>query len=311
LFLSRDGPPARLPVDLNETVERTVALRRYELRMENIEVQLELDRHLPLTLADAGQLQQVLLNLMINAEQAIQQDRGRGHIWIRTRRIDSGRVAVMVADDGPGIPPGHAARIFDPFFTTKPPGMGTGLGLAIAYGIVHDHGGELVAECRQGGGAQFIVELPVAIQNPPVVLDRRVQSEAMVPEPDTGLPSRTILVVEDEPTVAHLIADVLGEEGHVVDIVLDSRHGLDRAQRQDYDLVLCDLRMPYLDGRGFYRELVRRGSPLQDRLIFVTGDTLAPRTVQFLQSGGLPYLAKPFFVEELKETVHRALYSGQ
>jgi DNA-binding response OmpR family regulator len=113
--------------------------------------------------------------------------------------------------------------------------------------------------------------------------------------------------VEDEPTVARLIADVLSEDGHVVDTILDSREGLELAQARRYDLVICDLRMPHLDGRAFYRQLVRGENPLQQKLIFVTGDTLAPRTVDFLQTCGLPYLAKPFLVEELKEVVGRTL----
>jgi DNA-binding response OmpR family regulator len=116
-----------------------------------------------------------------------------------------------------------------------------------------------------------------------------------------------ILVVEDEPTVAQLIADVLSEEGHMVDTVLDSREGLNLARARRYDLVICDLRMPHLDGRAFYRQLAHEESPLRQRLIFVTGDTLAPRTVDFLQRCGVPYLAKPFLVEELKNVVARSL----
>jgi len=116
-----------------------------------------------------------------------------------------------------------------------------------------------------------------------------------------------ILVVEDEPTVLQLIADVLREEGYRVDTVVDSRQGLELARAHRYDLLICDLRMPHLDGRGFYGELAREENPLRHRLIFVTGDTLAPKTVDFLRSCGLPYLAKPFLVDELKEVVARRL----
>lgn len=114
-------------------------------------------------------------------------------------------------------------------------------------------------------------------------------------------------MVEDEPTVAQLIADVLTEEGYLVETILDSRQGLELARERRYDLVICDLRMPHLDGRAFYWQLVHNDSPLQHRLIFVTGDTLAPRTVDFLQKCCLPYLAKPFLVEELKDIVARGL----
>ena len=216
---------------------------------------------------------------------------------------------MVVADDGPGVPPEVMLRIFDPFFTTKPAGVGTGLGLSILYGIVHQHGGEVSVENRPGGGAVFTVELPSATgssagdEKPYLIRAPRPEGQAAK---ERARGSR-ILVVEDEPTVAQLIADVLGEEGHSVDTILDSRQGLDLARARRYDLVICDLRMPHLDGRAFYRQLAHDENPLQHRLIFVTGDTLAPRTVDFLQRCGLPYLAKPFLVEELKEVVARSL----
>ena len=115
------------------------------------------------------------------------------------------------------------------------------------------------------------------------------------------------MVVEDEPTVAELIADVLAEEGHRVDTLLDSREALGRLEEKSYALVICDLKMPYVDGPGLYRALVRRENPMQHRVLFVTGDTMGPRTLEFLKSSGLPYLAKPFLVEELKEAVRQAL----
>ena len=107
--------------------------------------------------------------------------------------------------------------------------------------------------------------------------------------------------------MAQLIADVLGEEGHRVDTLLDSREAVGQLRADDYGLVICDLKMPHLDGPGLYRELVRTRSPLQNRLLFVTGDTMSPRTLEFLRSSGLPYLAKPFLVEELKQAVRQAL----
>ena len=115
------------------------------------------------------------------------------------------------------------------------------------------------------------------------------------------------MIVEDEPTVAELIADVMIDEGHRVDTLLDSRAALSRIGGKKYSLVICDLKMPHVDGPGLYRALVRQDSPMQHRVLFVTGDTMAPRTLEFLKSSGLPYLAKPFLVEELKEAVRGAL----
>lgn len=308
LLFARGSKSERGPVNLNEIVVRTLEIRAYELRLENIGVELALNQELPDALADGAQIQQALLNLLVNAEQAIRQAKESGHIWIRTRRVSADRIALEVADDGPGIPPEVVLRIFDPFFTTKPAGVGTGLGLSILYGIVHQHGGEVSVENRPGGGAVFTVELPSATspaagEEKPYVIHATAETPVGREKPRGS----RILVVEDEPTVAELIADVLGEEGHVVDTVLDSREGLGVARARAYDLIICDLRMPHLDGRAFYRQLAQEENPMQHRLIFVTGDTLTPRTVDFLQKCGLPYLAKPFLVEELKEIVARSL----
>jgi signal transduction histidine kinase/CheY-like chemotaxis protein len=302
LYFARENEPERTRVNLNDIVERTLALRSYEMKVEDILIERDLEPGLPETMADPFQLQQVVLNLLINAEQALLQDRGKGVVRVRTRLAEGNRIAVEVIDDGPGIPREILSRIFDPFFTTKPSGLGTGLGLSIVYGIVKQHDGEVSVENLAAGGARFVVELPViAIQ-----ADNNTLAERG-PQLLGSAPKSRILVVEDEPTVAQLIVDVLREEGHQVEAVLESQEGLTRLSRARYDLVICDLRMPRLDGPAFYEALVHSGSSAQDRLMFITGDTLAPRTMKFLQSSRLSYLAKPFLVEELKLAVNRRL----
>jgi signal transduction histidine kinase/CheY-like chemotaxis protein len=322
LLFSREAKPERRAVNLNEVIERTLALRAYDLKLQNIHVDMALDANLPRALADAAQLQQVILNLIVNAEQAItqantrQEGEGSGHgrIVIRTRRLAGNRVGVEVSDNGPGIPPEVVSRIFDPFFTTKPAGSGTGLGLSIVYGIVQEHDGEVSVESQPGHGATLTFELPAlseaAFEFTAIGAASASHVAAVVHAPSAVRKiarPEFILVVEDEPTVAQLIADVLAEEGHRVDVLLDSREALGRLEEKNYDLVICDLKMPFLDGAGLYRTLVRTGSRFQHRLLFVTGDTMSPRTLEFLRSSGVPYLAKPFFVEELKEAVHRAV----
>jgi signal transduction histidine kinase/CheY-like chemotaxis protein len=303
LYFARENEPERSRMDLNEIVERTLALRSYELRVENILVECELAADLPETMADPYQMQQVVLNLLTNAEQALLQERGQGKVRIKTRVADGHRIAMEISDDGPGIPRGIASRIFDPFFTTKPSGVGTGLGLSIVYGIVKQHGGEVTFENQSAGGARFVVELPV------LEIPADVRQPATPESASESQPVRVgqILVVEDEPSVAQLIVDVLREEGHQVEAVLESQEGLARLSRMHYDLVVCDLRMPRLDGPAFYEALIRAGSPARDHILFVTGDTLASRTMQFLEKSKLPYLAKPFLVEELKLAVNQRL----
>ena len=312
LYFARENKPERTRVDVNEIVERTIALRSYELRVEDILVECDLAPGLPHTMADPYQLQQVILNLVVNAEQALLQDRGRGRVWVRTRHIFHGTgrlrgesILLEISDDGPGVPPAIASRIFDPFFTTKAAGLGTGLGLSIVYGIVHQHGGEVSFENKPAGGAKFTVELPVV--HAPEVEPKAAAAQSSAAAGSSL--SRRFLVVEDEPTVAQLIVDVLREDGHHVESVLDSQEGLTRLARGGFDLVICDLRMPRLDGPAFYDVLVRTGSPMRDKIIFITGDTLAARSLKFLESKNLPYLAKPFLVEELKLAV-QAVLSG-
>lgn len=315
LYFARENRAERTRVDLNEIIERTLALRSYELRVEDIAVECDLAPRLPATLADPYQLQQVILNLLVNAEQALLEGRGRGNVWIRTRHIIAGvankvrdRIVLEVADDGPGIPPEIASRVFDPFFTSKPSGVGTGLGLSIVYGIVHQHGGEVAFDNRPGGGARFIVDLPV--------IDAAAESRSAVESASGALPAaeqRTntaparILAVEDEPTVAQLIVDVLREDGHQVEAVLDGQEALRRLARNQYGLIICDLRMPHFDGQAVYQSLRRAGSPLLKRILFITGDVIAPQTREFLEPNRLPHLAKPFLVEELKLAVNRLL----
>jgi len=303
LYFARENKPERTRVDLNEIVERTLALRSYELRVENIVVECSLESGLPETMADPYQLQQVVLNLLVNAEQALLADRGSGRVWIRTHSLADAKIALEISDDGPGIPPGIASRVFDPFFTTKPAGVGTGLGLSIVYGIVQQHGGDVILESYHGSGAKFVVELPA-------VSSLTEQAAMQPPEIEVktySSPRGRILVVEDEATVAQLIVDVLQEEGHEPEAAFDSQDGLTRIARTHYDLVICDLRMPRLDGPAFYDSLVSAGYPIQDRIVFITGDTLASRSLEFLESHHLPYLAKPFLVEELKLAVNRVL----
>lgn len=172
-----------------------------------------------------------------------------------------------------------------------------------------------------GGGAVFTIELPGASEadsspsRPAEAGEQRARlsraEHAAEPwhgaaaHPGTARPS--VLVVEDEPTVARLIADVLEEEGMSVEVLMDGRAALDRAAREHYDLVICDMKMPGLDGQNFYKALVRAGNSLRGRFLFVTGDVVASQTQKFLERYHLPHVAKPFRVEELTEKVKQVL----
>jgi two-component system NtrC family sensor kinase len=337
LFSAREAPPERRRVALNRVVLRSMELQRFSMATEKIGLELDLDPGLPVVLGDAAQLQQVLMNLVGNARQAIEQKGAGGRIRVRTLQVAERRVQLEVQDDGPGVPQSILARIFDPFFTTKAEGVGTGLGLSIVLSIVREHGGSVHVQNAPNGGALFTVELPVAegvsltppwptgsfqralhmgsavgafatASNDAASLDLEANSSATGVSPSSSVPLRgRVLVVEDEPTVARLIADVLQDEGLDVEVLLDGREGLKRIAERRFDLVICDMRMPGLDGQQFYRQLAKSGSTLQHSFLFVTGDVIAPATQAFLEQNRLPHLAKPFRVEELTERVRQVL----
>src|SRR5713226_6957955 len=322
LLNARETPPERRLVSLNQIVQRAMDLQRFSLAAERIRVEIDLDPALLFVQGDPGHLQQVLMNLVGNARQAIEQHGQGGTIRLRTKRIGERRVLLEVADDGPGIPQAILARICDPFFTTKPVGVGTGLGLAIVLSVVREHGGQVHVLSPPQGGAVFQIEFPAAaetaqdesVDSPlsgrknflPETAEAAGREKRFAPTLDNAKGAH-VLVVEDEPTVARLIADVLEDEGMHVDVLSDGREALDRAARQSFDLVICDMKMPGLDGQHFYKSLERSGNSLRERFLFVTGDVIAAQTREFLERNHLPHVAKPFRVEELTEKVHGVL----
>jgi signal transduction histidine kinase/FixJ family two-component response regulator len=323
LLNARETIPERRLVSLNQIVMRAMELQRFGLAAEKIRVEIDLDPALPFVHADAGQLQQVLINLLSNARQALEEQGPGGTIRLRTRRAVNRRVLLEIEDNGPGVPPAIQARIFDPFFTTKPAGVGTGLGLSIVLSVVREHGGQVHIQSPPQGGARFQIELPAASERQkeetlsPVAREREIFSPELGPLADSAIRHPApfasnegirVLVVEDEPTVARLIADVLEDEGMRVDVLLDGREALDMAARQTYELVICDMKMPGLDGQHFYKFLERTGNHLRERFLFVTGDVMGAQTREFLERNRLPHVAKPFRVEELTEKVHAVLH---
>jgi signal transduction histidine kinase/ActR/RegA family two-component response regulator len=322
LLNARETLPERRSVSINQIVQRSADLQRFSLAAEKIRLEIDLDPALPFVQGDPGHLQQVLINLVNNSRQALEQHGQGGTIRLRTKSTGDNRVLLEIADNGPGIPQAILARIFDPFFTTKPAGVGTGLGLAIVLSVVREHGGQVHVVSPPQGGAVFQIELPAAAEpardqalGSPLPGRQKVALETghdaghetrFEPALGSGLGAR-VLVVEDEPTVARLIADVLEDEGMQVEVLLDGREALDRAARQAFDLVICDIKMPGLDGQHFYKSLERSENPLRERCLFVTGDIIAAQTREFLERHHLPHVAKPFRVEELTEKVHEVL----
>lgn len=284
----------RSMVDLNQVVRETLALRAYEQQMSNITTLDALAKGLPQVVADPHHLKQVLLNLIINAEQAMLSVNGRGALIVRTwYDADCESVMLEINDDGPGVPADVQEKIFDPFFTTKAVGEGTGLGLAVAYAIVQDHGGQLRLTSEPGQGASFFVKLPTG------GVGSRPETPRMTQPVTTVGVEASVLVVEDEPALAAAVAEALTDAGFQVDRAGDGEEALERIRSHVYDLVVCDLKMPRLDGRAFYNVIAASTPSLANRIVFVTGDVAGTETERFLEESGCPWLAKPFRLGDL------------
>ncbi|HSE26660.1 MAG TPA: ATP-binding protein [Gemmatimonadales bacterium] len=296
LDFARKQERRRRPVALHRALEGCLALLRNEFLASRVETVLELDPDLPLIQADPTELQQVFLNLLTNAAQAIAGAGRPGRVTVRAR-ASGDLVLVEVEDDGPGIPADQVEQVFEPFFTTKPAGVGTGLGLSIASGIVRELGGRISARLGAGGGAGFAIELPAA--------DGPAFVTPVATPLDPGPPLR-VLVVDDEPHVLHFMRATLEAWGHEVETAADGAAALDLAAGGGFDLVISDLRMPTLGGREFYEALRSRAPAVAERLVFSTGDTVRDDTLAFLEGLARPWLHKPFRLLELRDLLARA-----
>ena len=306
LTFSRKRQTTRAMVDLNQVVRETLALRAYEQKVSNLQVVEALASGLPEVFADGHQIKQVLLNLLINAEQACIGANGRGTIVVRTSYdTERGSAVLEVNDDGPGIAEERQGRVFDPFFTTKEVGQGTGLGLTVAYAIVQEHSGRIwlesiyakasVDQSSRPPGTSFFVELPVSGQHLNAPAARAAQQPISL-EAFKGL---RVLVVEDEPALAVAVSEALEDAGFTVDRACDGEEGLTRLTEANYDLIVCDLKMPRIDGMQFYRAMAAATPALARRVIFVTGDVAGTDAERFLDETACRWLSKPFRLGDL------------
>jgi CheY-like chemotaxis protein len=300
LFFARQRPPERAAVNLQAVVEQTLALRMNQLTLSGITVETEFAGGLPEITGDAQQLEQVFLNLLLNAEQAILEAKPQGRIVVRTRMSEAGDfVFADVIDDGPGIASDAMPRVFEPFFTTKMVGSGTGLGLSVSYGILEEHGGRLSVQSRRGETI-FTVELPVSLA-PATGAKPAARRPALRGE------GRVALVVEDEPSVLELIVTLLKEHGWAVDVAHGGRPGLESVDSRAYDLIISDVRMPDGDGQEFYTTVRERAPALARRFIFITGDTANVESWDFLEGAGVPVIEKPFSSAVFEDAVARVM----
>lgn len=306
LIFAREHKPERTIGSVNEALRRALALQQYQLRVDNIGVRLELDPGLPPTTADFHQLQQVFLNLITNARYAMVQKGGRGTLTLRTglerRLAGDDQIRIEVVDTGVGIPERDLPKIFNPFFTTKPVGQGTGLGLSICFGIVKEHEGQIWAESQLGVGTCVVVTLPVRAAPAERMPEALPDGEAEEP-----VASLRVLVVDDEEPVGNLLDRMLRTLGHCPTIVCSGEAGLEMMEREEFDVVLCDVKMPGLNGFDVLSALRAQNPDLAERLIFMSGDTLSHTTRAALEQNGNLFLAKPFSIEQVRQILNLSL----
>jgi signal transduction histidine kinase/ActR/RegA family two-component response regulator len=298
LQLARQSNDERMVIDLGDLLRQTLAFVRSDLDSARVTLQIDLAPKLPLVNVNPVRIQQLLINLISNATQALEEVDLPRTIRIEIAPAQSGWVYLTVSDNGPGIAPALRRRVFEPFFTTKPAGKGTGLGLSIVRAIVQEHQGQIQLDSQPGQGSRFQIRLPVVAGAAPAVRP---------PDPAEG--QGHILLIDDDVQITLLVRRILERAGYTVDACPSTLQSLDLLDGRHYDAIISDVLMPDMDGIEFYQELTVRHPAMCDRLIFITGDASRLATSLFLQTTGVPFLLKPFGSAELLLALSKLLPS--
>jgi signal transduction histidine kinase len=300
LALARQQVPTRQVVALNAVIDDVLVLVRHTMAADGITMQLHLADDLVPLWADANQLHHVVSNLLTNAHDALRQTAPPRHLTLTTAvSADRTQVLLTVTDTGPGIPEDVQRRIFEPFFTTKSQRGGSGLGLPLCRSIVEDHHGSIRLTSRPGQGTTVHVALPATAP------EGQTPEAAPDPASPAPAPGGAILLIDDEAIIVQALRRLLQRDGHEVTAATTGREGLAAIEARAYTVILCDMRMPDLDGPGFYRELERRHPHLVSRVIFLTGDVLSPDAQAFFTQVNRPRVVKPFKVQEIRRVIRQ------
>ncbi len=301
LSFARRHQPERKPVSVNLLIEDVLEIVAYQLRSSNVQVTCRLASNLPLVMADGHQVQQVLLNLLNNARQAIEAHQAGGQIIITTQTRGE-IICIGVQDNGPGIPPENIQRIFDPFFTTKEVGKGTGLGLSLCYGLIKEHGGNITVTSQPGAGATFTIELPATAGTS--AADKNVSDHEPSVNPKEGA-GKTVLLVDDEEMLLEMIRDDFRRHGYTVLTAGNGEAALRELHGQPIDAICCDIKMPGLNGRQLYDWIRSTRPQFARRVVFMTGDIINESLQLFLEQENVTCLNKPFHLRDLRQAVKK------
>ena len=302
LSFARQQVPERRLVKINNLIDEVLEIMAYDLRTSSITIVRELGLNLPEILVDPHQIQQVFVNILGNARQALENFRRDGEIIIRSHQMGS-VVLIEFKDNGPGIRADNLSRVFDPFFTTKPQGKGTGLGLSLSYGIIQEHGGKITVQSEAGHGAEFTIMLPVPTQTDSVV--RVVSAQTRSETPWASTKGKTVLVVDDEEWIIQLAEELLLREGYAVETASSGAKALDLIAARKFDVVVSDWKMPGLNGMHLYEQLSKTDPATAERLIFMSGDVINDTFQGFLSQRAKTCLSKPFDIGDFRRAVDR------
>src|SRR5437588_6339286 len=298
LSFARQRKPEKQQVDVRKVLQETLALRDYDLRVNNIKLEQQVDPDLPAVTADQHQLEQVFLNIINNAVDAMLEAGKGGSLKVRMSAKD-GDVLAEFQDSGPGIK--EPGKIFDPFYTTKNVGKGTGLGLSICYGIVKEHGGEISAQNSPEGGAVLLVRLPAAdktiqLQKPIISTPRQLALEGRV------------LLVDDEEGVLEFEREVLAGAGAKVATASSAEEALVLMRAENFDAYILNGSMPNgWTAKKMFDWLAQNRAGSQKHLLFTFAAVIDPSTQIFLDEKGIQYLIKPFEMRDIIAATRRVL----
>jgi two-component system NtrC family sensor kinase len=302
LAMARHRQAEKRPATVQAMVDAAVGLLAYPMRTSGVILEQSIAPDLPALLCDSDQIVQVLTNLLTNARQALEERPQPRRVRL-TASANGGWLQIEVTDNGPGIADTIRSRVFDPFFTTKPTGAGTGVGLAVSRGIVEAHGGTLGLAPSNGEGARFVIRLPL-VHNGATSAETDVAPE---PQRKSAHVAPTVLVVDDEADIGQMLADMLRTLGYRSDVKVTGEAAQAALRERDYDAVLCDLRLPGLDGPALYDWMAEHRPDLCTRTAFITADTLSPSSHRFLTRAGRPVLEKPFLPADLRQLLSQLL----
>ncbi|MFT5240378.1 MAG: two-component system NtrC family sensor kinase [Candidatus Promineifilaceae bacterium] len=307
LSFSRQRQPEKSNIDVRELLNGTLQFMGYELRTSGIEIEEITPASLPDILGDPNQLQQVFLNIVNNARQALEDVGTGGHLTIETLTA-GGRVIIKIEDDGPGIRPKNLDKLFDPFFTTKDVGKGTGLGLSVSYGIIKEHGGDIKAHSALGVGTTFIIDLPAYV---PPVANSATPENTNEPAQRRSFKGYRSLVIDDEVDVRTATQRALASFGLLADAANSGEDALLHINQHTYDIILCDWKMPDMNGRELFTRLQKTNIESTLHFVFYTGDVLNKSAMRFIEDCGLDHLSKPFTREELYRLLCKRIPNAQ